>query len=155
MNQPVRIVALLLVASCNTAERADPALATPVDSAQTAGRLEDVSWSLTWLNGQPVTATDSQPAPTLVLSSSQRRASGNTGCNQFSGEYELDRATLRFGAMIATRRACIEPAFNQREHLLLQALTETRTWQITADTLILMGATGQLARFEGKSPTPH
>jgi heat shock protein HslJ len=36
---------------------------------------------------------------------------------------------------------------NHQERSFLDALGETRTWQVTGDTLILTGRAGQLARF--------
>lgn len=113
--------------------------------------LENTEWALVELGGQPArTAPDG--APTLRLDSAQRRASGNTGCNSFGGEYELSGGTLRFGVLATTRRACVDPELNQQEAAFLRALAETRGWRVAGDTLVLSGPAGPLARFAARAP---
>src|SRR5690606_32599663 len=88
----------------------------------------------------------------LRLASAEKRAQGDSGCNQFSGPYELRNDSLRLGQLTSTLRACADPAMNQRESLFLAALRETRIWRIQSDTLTLSGATGQLAPFIATTP---
>ena len=74
--------------------------AAPVNSVPIGG------YTLTSLteNGQ-VTAPGSQ-APLPTLSFDGKRASGFSGCNNFSGSYVARASILRFGALAATLRAC-------------------------------------------------
>lgn len=104
---------------------------------------ENTEWRLLGLAWMPASGS----APTLRLDSAQRQASGNTGCNSFSGPYELRGDSLRFGALASTRRACLDPQANRQETAFLDALSRTRTWRIAADTLVLSGEHGRLARF--------
>lgn len=99
--------------------------------------VENVEWTLTELDGATV-APASGRAPTLKLSSKERRASGFAGCNRYSGSYELSGAQLRFGALAATRMACAEPT---PETALLKALQETSSWKLEGRTLELSDAT--------------
>jgi heat shock protein HslJ len=99
--------------------------------------LENVEWTLVELDGVAITTT-SHPAPTLKLSSKERRASGFAGCNRYTGSYELDGSRLQFGAMAATRMACPEPT---PEASLLRAFQDTATWKVDGRTLELSDAT--------------
>jgi copper homeostasis protein (lipoprotein) len=64
-------------------------------------------WTLVELRGQPVTGLER--APFLVLNADNKQASGYGGCNNFSGPFELEEATLRlrFGNIASTMRACL------------------------------------------------
>lgn len=98
--------------------------------------LENVEWTLTQLDGAAVAPT-SRGAPTLKLSSKERRASGFAGCNRYTGGYELNGASLRFGNLAVTRMACPEPT---PEAALLKALQDTVTWKVDGRTLELSDA---------------
>jgi hypothetical protein len=50
----------------------------------------------------------------------------------------------------ARRGAEARSAANRQERALLDALGATRTWRVTADTLILSGQRGPLARFSAQ-----
>jgi heat shock protein HslJ len=61
---------------------------------------------------------------TLVLSteSGQRRASGFSGCNRYTGTYSLTDGKLGFGPLAGTRMACATPG-GKIESAYLDALT--------------------------------
>lgn len=109
--------------------------------------LEDTYWKLLDVAGQPARVADSIAEPQLLLHPAQKEAGGSTGCNSFRGAYQLSGDSLRFGPLITTRRACLNPETNQQERWFLNALGDTRTWQVAGDTLTLTGEAGQLARF--------
>ena len=98
--------------------------------------LENVEWTLTELEGAPLPAA-SRPAPTLKLSSKERRASGFAGCNRFTGGYELVDERLRFTGVATTRMACPDPT---PETALLETLADTASWKVTGRTLELADA---------------
>ncbi len=109
--------------------------------------LENTYWKLLEVDGQPARVGDKSAEPYLQLDPAQKQAHGGTGCNLFSGRYELKGSSLRFGPLASTRRACLDPEMNRQETALLNALGATRTWQVTGDTLVLRGGTGQVVRF--------
>jgi heat shock protein HslJ len=121
--------------------------AEPVPGAS----LENTDWRLLELGGQPARASTDFGGPDLRLDSAERQAGGSTGCNRFFGSYELSGQSLRIGPLASTRRACLEPELNRQETAYLRALGDTRTWRITADTLVLAGAAGPVARFVARS----
>jgi heat shock protein HslJ len=92
--------------------------------------LAGTSWRLVELNGQPL-VPGGEPL-TLQFAADEPRVSGYGGCNQFSGEYSQNGASLRFGPLLSTRRACLEPALNTQETAYFQALESTTRYSIEA-----------------------
>jgi heat shock protein HslJ len=128
-------------------EASGGAAAGPVPGAP----LENTDWKLLELGGRPVRASADAAGPDLRLDPAQKQAGGNAGCNRFFGPYELSGQSLRLGPLASTRRACLDPEMNRQEAAFLQALGDTRTWRITADTLVLAGEAGPVARFVAQS----
>jgi heat shock protein HslJ len=109
--------------------------------------LAGTSWQLTELNGRtPVLVPGG--APTLQFAAGEdARASGNGGCNQFSGPYMQDGTSLRFGGLISTRRACADPAATTQEAVYLQALRSTTGFSVSGDRMILYVNAQPVARL--------
>ena len=71
---------------------------------------------------------------------------GNSGCNQFSGDYELsDGNRIRFSRVISTKIACMDMTL---EHRFLEVLANTDNYSLKNDTLSLnRERMAPLARF--------
>ena len=97
-------------------------------------------WQAFELKGRPV----STPVP-VTLSFSEGRASGRSGCNQYSGAVEHGARTIRFKAMISTKMACAGDGVMQTEADYLQALQAAESWDIDATgRLTIEGARGRI-----------
>jgi heat shock protein HslJ len=131
-----RACALLVVASvvagCAMPRHPD-ASAPPADPYNPAATqlLDDTQWTLTsWTDasGQPraVPHADENGAKPLTLDFStangRRQASGFSGCNRFSGAYDLKDGKLSFGPLAGTRMACVSGAGAALERPYLDAL---------------------------------
>lgn len=112
------LAAAALSAACSLPKHTD-AEAPPPDPFNPAATqlLDDTSWQLTsWTRadgaardlphaegdraaGAPITLT-------LSTASGQRRASGFSGCNRYTGTYMLRDGKLSFGPLAGTRMAC-------------------------------------------------
>ena len=55
-----------------------------------------------------------------MLTSEGRRVSGFSGCNRFTGSYELNESQLHFRPLAATNMACLEGM--EQEQRFLEAL---------------------------------
>jgi heat shock protein HslJ/uncharacterized lipoprotein NlpE involved in copper resistance len=131
-----------------------PACEERMSNAESNAQLKGTHWTLLELGGTPVHVTQGMAEPPyLQLDTAQANAYGDTGCNRFSGPYELTGDSLHFGALVSTRRACLDEAMNQQESTFLKALSDTRRWQVSSDTLVLSGEAGVLARFSARRPT--
>ena len=117
------------------------------DKPMSRATLENTYWKLLEVGGSPARVAENIAEPHLLLHPAQKQAGGSAGCNSFGGPYQLSGDSLHLGPLIATLRACLDPEMNRQEHAFLNALGETRTWQVTGDTLTLAGETGQVARF--------
>jgi heat shock protein HslJ len=112
--------------------------------------LENTYWKLIALGDQPARVADNIAEPHRLLHPALTQASGSTGCNGFSGSYQLSGDSLQFGQLMSTLRACVDPELNRQERVFLDALGATRTWRITGDTLLLSGEAGPVARFRAQ-----
>jgi heat shock protein HslJ len=66
----------------------------------------DVEWVVMEVDGVPVEADSTRPAPTLLVSRTDQRASGHAGCNQFGGSWQGSGESLSFGPLVMTRMFC-------------------------------------------------
>ncbi|WP_040048850.1 META domain-containing protein [Caballeronia concitans] len=110
------LVAATVMCGCAIPQHPDTS-APPTDPYNPAATqlLDDTQWELTaWTEagGQPraipTAAVGAQPI-TLVFSteSGRRRASGFSGCNRYTGTYDLKDGKLSFGPLAGTRMACV------------------------------------------------
>ena len=109
--------------------------------------LAGTEWTLVSLNGRPPVSRD---APTLAFEEGSR-ASGNGGCNHFSGPYTQDGDGLRFGPLVSTRRACVDDAGNRQESAFLGALRTTRSFAVSGDELALFAYGREVARLRRRA----
>lgn len=124
------LVLLMALAACMT-----PQAGSVGDAGDVAEPLAGTLWQLTSVNGRgPVTGA---AVPTLEFSRTELRASGNAGCNLFNGPYAQDGASLRFGPLASTRRACADEAATAQETAYLQALQSTTRFTRSAGELVL------------------
>lgn len=109
--------------------------------------LEGTRWLLSELEGRAPAPTGDRPAPDLTLAAGVMRAQGSTGCNRFTGSYEIGGAALRFGPAATTRMACPAPGVMEQEQRFLEALRLTTAYRIEGDVLTLLAGERVLARF--------
>ena len=78
----------------------------------------------------------SENAPTLNFIELEKTIRGNTGCNNFFGNYTIDHSTLSFNDIGSTEMACEQPIMDI-ENAFLQALRNTGTYDIENSVLTL------------------
>jgi heat shock protein HslJ len=159
------LAAAALCAACSLPKHTD-AEAPPPDPFNPAATqlLDDTSWQLTsWTRadgatrdvphgegdkaaGAPLTAPLTL---TLSTASGQRRASGFSGCNRYTGTYMLRDGKLSFGPLASTRMACAS-AGGKLESDYLDALAhidKTGVQMRAPQELQLITATGDTLVF--------
>jgi heat shock protein HslJ len=117
----------------------------PAQAQDGSTPLAGTSWRLIELNGERV-APAGNPL-TLQFAADGSRVSGYGGCNQFSGEYAQNGASLRLGPLAYTRRACPEPDLNAQETAYFQALESTTRYSLEGRQLVLYSGNQVVARF--------
>lgn len=102
-------------------------------------------WNATSIyTGNAIESTVASSA--LTLEFADGRASGNTGCNTFSGDFTTAGADrIKIGPLATTRRACIDPAVSTQEQQYTAALELAETYQVTGDQLTLFRPGGTIA----------
>ncbi|MGE5413331.1 MAG: META domain-containing protein [Syntrophomonadaceae bacterium] len=109
-------------------------------------------WRLTGLPGTRAAVDAGVRAPTLVITGTEKRVSGSTGCNQFFGSAAIGKANaLSLDPSGMTRMACPDAA-TALEDAYLAALRATTAYRVEGATLELLGGERILARFERRRP---
>jgi heat shock protein HslJ len=72
----------------------------------------NAKWELESINSKPINKEDfNLKIPVLQFDLSEKRVSGNAGCNSFSGPIELLGKSIKFGNLISTKMACQDMKF--------------------------------------------
>lgn len=108
-------------------------------------QLLGTRWELVELEGKPVTKGADGQKLFIQLNVADDGVSGFTGCNTFTGNYELERTQLSFGPLASTRKAC--PGENP-EQQFLKVLDAIEQFDITPNRLALStGRSHGVAKF--------
>lgn len=73
---------------------------------------------------------------TISFDEKNNNISGYSGCNRFTGSFEKNGNQIKIGPLASTRMAC-EPAKNDIETKILQALNQVTSLEIKGDTIVL------------------
>lgn len=105
--------------------------------------LTGTDWKLVSL-GPAGNETEVIPGTTVTLKfGDDGRASGSTGCNSFSGTYEVRGDAVSFGRLISTRRACLDQNANQQEQRFLSALEMANRFRLSSNNLTILSDRGR------------
>lgn len=104
-------------------------------------------WKVLTLQGQPVTVTENQKEPHLIL-----RPDGSynatAGCNMIAGGYEVEGAKVKFMPGPTTLMACVPP-LDDYEAALIKVLGAAGSFGIDGESMELVDpAGGTLATFQ-------
>lgn len=100
--------------------------------------LSGTNWRIESVGGVP--AAGGRDA---AISFTGDRISGSSGCNRFSGSYDLNTTAMTLGPIAATKMACPGPAMEQENRLFALLKGTVGLDFRDGDTLILTGANGQ------------
>ncbi|MFV0377035.1 MAG: META domain-containing protein [Mangrovibacterium sp.] len=148
----IAFIALALVA-CNSTKKMEQKKGTTATEQQTTPKTDfdhsvtEKYWKLVELNGQPVSMGENQAKEAhFILKEADKRITGNSGCNQFSGTYELaDGNRIQFSQLVSTKMACLDMSLEQR---FLKVLSTVDNYSLNGDSLTLNRARmAPLARF--------
>ena len=111
---------------------------------RTQPTLRGTAWKLQALQApnSPTLINPPGRPPELLLASDSERFSGNSGCNQLLGGFQLAGDQLRFSKLVSTKMACAADvmAFEQQ---YLKALDQVRQWNIDKRSLLLQDGVGR------------
>ena len=114
-----------------------PATAAPTVPTATAvaslNGLGGVTWTLISY-GDPAAPLPALDGTLVTLVFAESGASGNAGCNSYSGAFQYDNAAITFGTLTTTQIACDQPIMDQ-EAAYLNALASANSYVITGHQL--------------------
>jgi heat shock protein HslJ len=133
------LLALALLAACKP-ERAALGQALSGKPPVIAGTLAG-TWVIADLNGG-----GAPPRVTMMFDPGDHgtsRVSGNSGCNRFSGSWQQTGATLKFGQIAGTMRACEGPGMDVEQRFLAALAAVTKVIYTEAGDAILAAPDGR------------
>ena len=93
-------------------------------------------WTLSEIEGRKITTTQAY----LEFDRDQKRVSGFSECNRFSGGFQLDGNNLTFVNVVITKRACLDPERQGIETDFLRLLTATTRFEVQRSVLRLFAS---------------
>ena len=91
-------------------------------------------WVVVEMKGVPVQQSESRRDAFLRFEVTEKRFSGNGGCNQISGNYTIEKKEIHFGEVISTKMSCNDINF---ETVFLSTLSGINRYEIRENQLLL------------------
>lgn len=129
------LFAVLLLASCKT-----PSVTTGSTSSGLMDELSKNNWQLFSINGSPVDDKTAGNIPFIHFDVQNMMVSGNSGCNTFSGGFQMQGNELSFGNLASTRMACEDMTM---ETAFLEALGKVKQCKPDQQQLHLQDGQGE------------
>lgn len=117
----------------------------PLNDTKPDSPLTNTYWKLTSLNSEPYQHSSKHREPYIQLGKQAGAVNGFSGCNNFTGSFELNDDNISL-QLAATQRACMEGM--DTEQALLQALNKVNRYEIAGDSLVLLDNDSTLLEFE-------
>lgn len=128
---------LIVLTSCGSTKSTD----------ESVNLLTDINWELKSIDGKDVAASDYTKGLPVATFTTDNKISGNSGCNSYSGSYNLnDEGGINMSEFISTRMAC--PGNGEAEYL--KALNTANVAKVEKDKLVLYDGVKELLVFTPK-----
>lgn len=96
-------------------------------------------WDIIELNDEVVVPPPNQPFPFISFDTSGGKVSGNSGCNQMAGSFDIKAKSgkISFGPLASTRMACPDMKLENR---ILSAMSAVKKYRrLGKDMIVLQG----------------
>lgn len=136
------VAALPLLAACGDDSSSSDASAAPLAQP---GSSDDALTGTSWvLSEVPTSGTtlDAAARRAATLEFGDGTISGSTGCNDFSGTYEVDGDSLTIELGPMTQKACTDTALQAQETAIVERLPKVASYAATDDGLTLNDENG-------------
>lgn len=109
----------------------------------------DGTWELDYMSGTRIAFDGLYPnkKPTITFDTSNNKVSGNSSCNNYSGNMTLDGNVIKFGPLASTKMACP----GNGESSFFQTLDKVNTYSVQENTLTFIMGDIAIMRFQKKS----
>lgn len=125
---------------------------TPAEKFGESTSLEDTSWVMEEYRDADGNLVPGLGDTTVTAEFADGQISGSSGCNSYSGSYEINGDRIEFGLLASTMMACPEPQM-ALESGYLSALGSSTRFELNESSLTLMDDSGEiLMRFSASEP---
>jgi len=121
------LATIVTFSSCNT-------LKNTVDASSDLSKLEG-TWELNYISGPRIAFNGLYPGkkPEMAFALTEKRFSGNSSCNSFSGKLVADDSSINFNEpMVATKMACP----GEGETIFFEMLKKVNKYEVSGDTTL-------------------
>jgi heat shock protein HslJ len=127
---------------------------SPTAEAPDAPGLTGQVWYLeSYLDAQNALAALMPGSQVTAEFTPEGQVSGSSGCNRYSGGYEVDGDQIKFSPLASTMMACIEPAgLMEQEAAYLQNLGKAASFRLVDGKLEMLDAAGQVILVYSATP---
>lgn len=151
MYRSTALIAIFCLVACGGSEGAGSSVDlahAPVYEGpdEPAASLTDTYWKLVAIDGERYEHTTDEREPHLRFLINDDTVSGFTGCNFFTGRFEVRNARLEFGLIAVTQRPCMDES--DLEYSYLSSLRSANRFVIEGDMLRLYRGASPLLEFE-------
>ncbi|MEJ2140046.1 MAG: YbaY family lipoprotein [Gammaproteobacteria bacterium] len=130
----------------NGGDTVDLVLVSTGNSTQPAATLTDTDWLLTAIVGETISVPANADTPYLRLTAEGNIVQGFSGCNRYSGTWQLNGDTISFGPLAMTMMACADD--DAIESRFMPALEKASNYVIAEQELIMSLDGKELLRFK-------
>ncbi|WP_158798389.1 META domain-containing protein [Pedobacter sp. L105] len=119
--------AIVTLSACNT-------LKNTVDASSDLSKLGG-TWELNYISGPRIAFNGLYPGkkPELIFNLTEKRFSGNSGCNSFTGKLEADDSSINLNEpTVMTKMACP----GEGETIFFEMLKKVNKYTINGDTTL-------------------
>lgn len=93
-------------------------------SSKDVAQIDGIRWRLHSLNGVEINRSGENDEMFIQFNTAEQQVSGRAACNNFFGNYELERSRLRFYPMGATRMTCPDLQIEQEFFAMLEIVDD-------------------------------
>jgi heat shock protein HslJ/general stress protein 26 len=108
-----------------------------VESLNADNRLANTEWRLASFGAARAQSPLIQGTTITLKFGSDGRAGGSSGCNTYGADYRVRGNTLSFGAIISTKRACLDQRANQQEQQYFRVLESANGFTLSGNRLTI------------------
>ena len=137
----------LLLSACNgegTMENASPGDSLGSEQNQAVVEsLDGTSWQLIYYRKTTVSE-----GIDITAIFEDGNISGSSGCNSYSGSYQVDGSKISFGPLAGTLMACMDPPeVMEMEQMYQEWLMDAQTFELSPDQLMIFRSDGEALTF--------
>ena len=121
------LATIVTLSSCNT-------LKNTVDASSDLSKLGG-TWELNYISGPRIAFNGLYPGrkPEIAFDLTEKRVSGNSSCNSFSGKLNADDSSINFNdPMVMTKMACP----GEGETVFFEMLKKVNKYAVSSDTTL-------------------